>query len=128
MAILIGIDTVLRTLMCGAETPNQNSERGKPARGVSVLLAVYKATLSPLFFALGARCRYVPPCSEYAAMAASRYGVWGGAWMALARLARCHPLGGPGGLDPVPAERPGARWYMPWRYGVWRHLSDGGDS
>jgi putative component of membrane protein insertase Oxa1/YidC/SpoIIIJ protein YidD len=38
----------------------------------------------------------------------------------VARLLRCHPLG-TSGLDFVPAARPpGARWYLPWRYGRWR--------
>jgi len=32
---------------------------------------------------------------------------------------RCHPLGS-SGLDFVPpSPPPGARWYLPWRYGKW---------
>jgi hypothetical protein len=54
--------------------------------------------MSPL---LGARCRFVPSCSEYAEEAVQRHGLFRGGWMALLRLLRCHPLH-PGGEDPVP--------------------------
>jgi putative membrane protein insertion efficiency factor len=46
-------------------------------------------------------CRHVPTCSEYAREAIARHGAWRGAWLAIARLSRCHPLGS-SGLDPVP--------------------------
>ena len=68
------------------------------SRLLIVLLRVYKALISPM---LGPRCRFVPSCSEYAMQALERYGVLGGGWLALRRLARCHPLH-PGGHDPVP--------------------------
>ena len=68
-----------------------------------LVLRGYKRFISPL---LGPRCRFVPSCSEYAMQAIARYGALRGGWLALRRLARCHPLN-PGGLDPVP-KRPGA--------------------
>ena len=65
-------------------------------------LRAYKAVLSPLLHAVSpGRCLYLPTCSEYAYTAVQRFGVARGSWLALRRLARCHPWGN-GGLDPVP--------------------------
>lgn len=87
------------------------------------LIRAYQLTLSGL---VGRQCRYAPTCSEYADEAIRRHGIWPGLWLALARLSRCHPLGG-AGYDPVPAAlTPHGRWYRPWRYGVW-HQADAGD-
>jgi uncharacterized protein len=46
-------------------------------------------------------CRYVPSCSQYAAIALERHGATRGGWLAVRRLCRCHPWGGYG-VDPVP--------------------------
>jgi putative membrane protein insertion efficiency factor len=87
---------------------------GAAARG---LIAIYRYTLSPL---LGPTCRHLPSCSEYAEEAFGRFGFWAGGWMTLARLLRCQPWG-TSGLDFVPRTAPmQARWWLPWRYGVWR--------
>ncbi|MEO0818535.1 MAG: membrane protein insertion efficiency factor YidD [Pseudomonadota bacterium] len=110
--------------MCGLESSNQKDSPSEPRGAAGFLLKVYKVTLSPVFYAFGARCRYHPTCSEYAAGAISRHGLWAGIWMALARLIRCHPFGG-SGMDPVPDIPPRARWYLPWRYGIWQKVSDG---
>jgi putative component of membrane protein insertase Oxa1/YidC/SpoIIIJ protein YidD len=43
--------------------------------------------------------------------------------MTLARILRCQPWG-TSGIDNVPLiTPPGARWYLPWRYGRWRGVN-----
>jgi putative membrane protein insertion efficiency factor len=67
-------------------------------------LAVYRRILSPVFYALGARCRFYPTCSTYAVECVRHYGPWRGSWRALKRLGRCHPYH-PGGFDPpIPSD------------------------
>ena len=67
-----------------------------------VTLAFYKRWLSPAIHSLGpGGCRYVPTCSEYAAVAISLHGPWRGVCLAIGRLLRCHPFAR-GGLDEVP--------------------------
>lgn len=62
------------------------------------LIGVYRRWVSPV---LPAHCRFYPSCSEYAADALGTHGVRRGGWMALRRIACCHPFH-PGGFDPVP--------------------------
>ncbi len=68
-------------------------------RRLAVLpFVLYQWLLSPL---LPQSCRFYPSCSEYARQAILKHGLLKGGWLALKRLARCHPLS-PGGYDPVP--------------------------
>ena len=85
-----------------------------------MLIWIYRHTLSLL---VGYNCRHLPTCSVYGDEAIERFGLWGGGWMTLARILRCHPWG-TSGIDNVPLKRPpGARWYLPWRYGRWRGVN-----
>lgn len=71
-------------------------------------LRVYQHTISPLQgFVFGplARCRFQPSCSQYAIDAIQEHGALRGSWLAVKRLARCHPWGG-SGWDPVPRKHP----------------------
>ncbi len=74
--------------------------------GQHILLALiqaYRYTISPaksfLFGPLGG-CRFDPSCSEYALQAVRTRGAIMGTWLALRRIARCHPWGDCG-HDPV---------------------------
>lgn len=62
-----------------------------------LLVRGYRRVLSPL---LPPRCRFHPSCSAYAEEAMRRHGMRG-AWLAVRRVARCHPFN-PGGYEPVP--------------------------
>ena len=62
------------------------------------LIRAYQVVVSPW---LGPRCRFHPSCSQYALDALDAHGTLRGTWLAIKRLARCHPFT-PGGYDPVP--------------------------
>ncbi len=62
------------------------------------LLRGYQYAVRPM---LGANCRFFPSCSDYAREAIERHGAARGSWLAMKRVARCHPYHD-GGYDPVP--------------------------
>jgi putative membrane protein insertion efficiency factor len=64
------------------------------------MLRAYRLLISPLY---GQVCRYHPSCSAYALEAVSSHGAGKGIWLAVRRVARCHPWSA-GGYDPVPAQ------------------------
>lgn len=68
---------------------------------LTALVRVYQWTLAP---ALGANCRFMPSCSDYAIEAIRCHGAGHGGWLALRRILRCHPWGA-WGYDPVPEAR-----------------------
>jgi uncharacterized protein len=68
------------------------------ANAAARVLVLYQRLISPL---LPPACRFAPTCSEYARQAVLEHGLAHGAWLAVRRLARCHPFN-PGGYDPPP--------------------------
>lgn len=62
-----------------------------------LLIRLYQSLISPL---KPPTCRFYPTCSHYAVQAVEKYGALKGSWMAIKRIARCHPFH-PGGYDPL---------------------------
>jgi hypothetical protein len=69
-----------------------------PARGLLFAVRVYQAFFSAL---MPSACKFYPSCSHYAAEAVQIHGARRGSWLALRRVARCHPFTR-GGVDLVP--------------------------
>lgn len=61
------------------------------------LIRIYQRIISPLF---PPSCRFYPSCSEYAAQALTKYGVFKGGAKAVWRILRCNPFN-KGGYDPL---------------------------
>jgi hypothetical protein len=77
-----------------------NGDSRSPAVWVALkALRAYKILISPYFWG---SCRFLPSCADYAAEAIASHGMMRGSWLAVRRLARCHPLCA-AGHDPVPA-------------------------
>lgn len=65
-------------------------------------IAFYRRWLSPALYAVSpGRCKFVPTCSDYAAIAIATHGPVRGSGLVVWRLLRCHPFT-VGGFDPVP--------------------------
>jgi hypothetical protein len=71
------------------------------ARLLALPIRAYRLVLSPW---VGRGCRFDPTCSAYALEALETHGAARGLWLAIRRLARCHPWGG-WGVDDVPPPR-----------------------
>ena len=70
-------------------------------QGALLLIHLYQRWIAP---ALTPACRFFPSCSTYAAQAIEQHGLGWGVWLAIRRIARCHPYH-PGGFDPVPSSQ-----------------------
>ncbi|MGI6299200.1 MAG: membrane protein insertion efficiency factor YidD [Saccharofermentanales bacterium] len=68
-----------------------------PARFLIALIRWYQRNVSPQ---AGARCKYLPTCSQYAVEAITRHGALKGGLLAVWRILRCNPFSR-GGYDPV---------------------------
>lgn len=68
------------------------------ARLIALPVKAYRLIFSPW---VGYNCRYHPTCSAYALEALEKHGAIRGTWLAMRRIARCHPWGG-NGIDNVP--------------------------
>ena len=62
-----------------------------------LFIRFYQLFISPLF---PPTCRFYPTCSQYAIEAIQKKWVLRGVWLAIKRIAKCHPFH-PGGYDPV---------------------------
>lgn len=62
------------------------------------LVRLYQVAISPL---TPATCRFEPTCSHYTIGALQKHGLLKGGWLAIKRIASCHPWG-KSGYDPVP--------------------------
>ena len=78
-----------------------------------VIIRFYQIVISPL---TPAACRFEPTCSSYSKEALEKHGILKGSWLAIKRIASCHPWGR-SGYDPVP-------WS--WEREIW-WLGDFGD-
>ena len=85
-----------------ARPPREQVSAALLVRGIGA----YRATLSPVAGAIGARCRFEPTCSRYAEAVIRRYGALEGTWRAMTRVARCGPWTAPGTPDPPPGGAP----------------------
>lgn len=78
-------------------TPPIQSGQMIPTLIAREILLAYKKIVSPL---LPPACRFYPTCADYAYEAIGKYGLARGLFLAVYRLARCHPWCA-GGYDPV---------------------------
>lgn len=68
------------------------------SRLLILCIRFYQIFISPL---KPPTCRFYPTCSAYAIEAIQKKGPVRGTWLAIKRIAKCHPFH-PGGYDPVP--------------------------
>jgi len=63
-----------------------------------IIIRFYQVCISPF---TPSACRFSPTCSSYALEALKKHGLIKGSWLAIKRIASCHPWG-KSGYDPVP--------------------------
>jgi uncharacterized protein len=86
----------------GGTRPPATKHRSKSLNPVARVLLVAIRVYQMFFSAwMPSACKFYPSCSQYAANAVQLHGARHGSWLALRRLARCHPFTR-GGVDLVP--------------------------
>jgi len=91
----LGFGRLTPERLARAEAARREGPRRFGLRGI----AFYRRFLSPR---VQVQCRFVPSCSGYGYRAVSRYGLWTGGRLAVARILRCRPGVTRGTRDPVP--------------------------
>ena len=81
-----------------SEVKSSEVKMGLATKLLLLPIYFYQYAISPL---IGPRCRFYPTCSTYAVEAIKIHGAIKGGYLALRRIARCHPFS-EGGDDPVP--------------------------
>src|SRR3984893_5921949 len=86
----------------GGTRPPVAKHRAKSVNPAARVL-LFAIRVYQMFFSawMPSACKFYPSCSQYAAGAVQLHGARRGSWLALRRLARCHPLTR-GGVDLVP--------------------------
>ena len=67
-------------------------------KALNFIIRVYQCCISPFMVN---SCRFYPSCSSYCKDSIHNFGIVKGSFLALKRLAKCHPFS-QGGYDPVP--------------------------
>jgi len=86
----------------GGTRPPVAKHRAKSVNPAARVL-LFAIRVYQMFFSawMPSACKFYPSCSQYAADAVQLHGARHGSWLALRRLARCHPFTR-GGVDMVP--------------------------
>ena len=89
---------------------------------LKAIIRFYQKWISPM---LGARCRFIPTCSQYTLEAIEEHGSLKGSWLGTKRICKCHPFH-VGGYDPVPTKEEELQTRLIKKYGS--DLNEGGAS
>src|SRR5260370_28683134 len=87
-----------RSGACAPAAKHRSKSLSPAERILLAAVRMYQMFFSAL---MPSACKFYPSCSEYAADAVQLHGARRGSWLAVRRLARCHPFT-PGGVDLVP--------------------------
>jgi putative membrane protein insertion efficiency factor len=93
-----GVERAVSFGVPGSQMEQKTRHRTIVTHALLSALTAYRVLLAPI---IGGTCRFLPSCSRYAEEAIACHGPLRGGWLAVKRVARCHPFGGRG-YDPVP--------------------------